>query len=419
MVLRGKPRKTTIRNVASLSSVARKNVEAAGYKIDPSGKTATRSPVKKTTVSKPKEKALETQSTNIQPVAISEGADTGAQQLPTITGVRPETEPQTPAKRGGLQNVADVLKIALNPFSRDKITANVENPTLKKILELGANNPYTTAGLISGVGGLLKGAISSITGATTKTAVTQAGRVGTAGLFKQVGSSTAGTFATNAATKTVTAGWLTRIAAATKSPQFVAGTLMAAIGSYPFAGFIKEEALQTLGFSVRTALDNDDFEGAEQALDQTKEILDPGMWSEIKSNIPFVNVLDNLDDFYTAARTKMVVDERVIADKKIQFETGETDTERWARVKTEQATQDQAMIDYYNTERQKLLEWESEAREKQRDEDAAFWAEQRQQQRKLEEEDRKAIADFWEQYKKRMQLISDNNRPSKLNFGLL
>jgi len=33
----------------------------------------------------------------------------------------------------------------------------------------------------------------------------------------------------------------------------VAGLLVGAIGSYPFAGFIKEEALQTLGFAVLAA----------------------------------------------------------------------------------------------------------------------------------------------------------------------
>ena len=48
------------------------------------------------------------------------------------------------------RNIVDVYKIALNPFSRNRIKANVKNKTLKKGLELVANNPYKTAAVIAG-----------------------------------------------------------------------------------------------------------------------------------------------------------------------------------------------------------------------------------------------------------------------------
>ena len=64
-------------------------------------------------------------------------------------------------------------------------------------------------------------------------------------------------------------------------------------------------------------------------------------------------------------------------------------------------------------------EAKSKAERKARNEDAKFWAEQAAKERELEAEDRKAIADFWIQYRITTQKIAENNRPSNLNFGLL
>lgn len=80
-----------------------------------------------------------------------------------------------------LSNVAAVLNIAVNPFSKDKVVANVSSPTAKAALEFGANNPYTTAGIVSlGAASVTRTAISSgIAGLSTGTKVA-AGAVGIA-----------------------------------------------------------------------------------------------------------------------------------------------------------------------------------------------------------------------------------------------
>jgi len=88
-----------------------------------------------------------------------------------------------------------------------------------------------------------------------------------------------------------------------------AGTLMSAIGSYPFAGFIKEEALQTLSFAVKTAKDAGDVEGEQEAINAQIELLDPDTWNKFLGTIPFANVLSNLRDFYDAAATKVRLDQ--------------------------------------------------------------------------------------------------------------
>ena len=264
------------------------------------------------------------------------------------------------------------------------------------------------------------GAITSFSAvaAIGETVVANLAKVGTVGVV-EVATTTAETIAANPVTRATTASWLTKLASTVKDPTFVVGTLMASIGSYPFSGFIKEEALQTISFAVSSAIENNDVELATQAIELQKEILDPNLWNQIKANIPFVNVLDKLDDFYEAARLKITVDEKIVNDLKIQIDTGETQDQKWARVNQEQADQDKAAVDYYNQERQKLLTWEREAAKDARNEDAAFWAKEAEKQRKLEEADRKAIADFWEAYKRRAQKIANDNRPSKLNFGIL
>lgn len=314
-----------------------------------------------------------------------------------------------------ISNVGQVLEASLNPLSQNSVEANFDIPLLTPITEIVANHPFNTALAIAG-------GITAVKSVLGKTAVSKAATVGKeVDLFGNAISNagTAGTIATNTATTAKTASWFSKIAASATAPEFVIGTLMATIGSYPFAGFIKEEALQTIGFATKTAIDNGDIASAEEAIRFQEEILNPTIWDNIKAGVPFVNVLDKLDDFYEASRVKLAVDKKIIDDMKISQETGESAEERYQRVNEEQINQYQANIDYYNQERKKLLEWEMNAKANAREEEAAFWAAERAKKRKEEEEDRKAIADFWEDYKKRSQQLADDQRPSNLKFGLL
>ena len=88
------------------------------------------------------------------------------------------------------------------------------------------------------------------------------------------------------------------------------------------------------------------------------------------------------------------------------------------------------MVDYYNEQRKEMFIFEQEAREDAkkatregdiiaRNEDAVFWRAEQNKTRKAEDEDRKAMADFWLNYRKEVQKISQANAPSNLNFGLL
>lgn len=53
----------------------------------------------------------------------------------------------TKKQKEKLDTVVETIKIAINPFDRDKVVANVKDETLRSSLEFSANNPFTTAGL--------------------------------------------------------------------------------------------------------------------------------------------------------------------------------------------------------------------------------------------------------------------------------
>ena len=86
--------------------------------------------------------------------------------------------------------------------------------------------------------------------------------------------------------------------------------LLTIIGSYPFADFIKEEALQTLDFGVRTAEKSKDLRQMEQALNQKRELLDPNTWNQIFHMIPVVNILNEMKNFYKASWKKLQIDQK-------------------------------------------------------------------------------------------------------------
>jgi len=86
--------------------------------------------------------------------------------------------------------------------------------------------------------------------------------------------------------------------------------IMSSIGSYPFAGFIKEEALQTLGFGVFAAKGSGDLEGEQAAIDAQVELLNPEGWNKLFQMIPYANTLTSLQDFYKASVLKTEIDQR-------------------------------------------------------------------------------------------------------------
>ena len=161
-----------------------------------------------------------------------------------------------------------------------------------------------------------------------------------------------------------------------------------------------------------------DWTAVNEALALADEITDTNIWEKIAlwtPLAPFVGIPKKIQ----GAAAGVAILEKYTDDQKRKQEIGQTETQYWEQRAIDQAEQDKFAVDYYNEQRKNMLEWEREAKKQARNEDAAFWREERVKQFKMEEEDRQAIADFWIAYKKEAAIIAENSRPSNLNFGLL
>ncbi len=130
-----------------------------------------------------------------------------------------------------------------------------------------------------------------------------------AGKFRLEGGKNAAiknTFRTNPKTTGLTKSFVSKLGLSIPA----ASVLVGAIGSYPFAGFIKEEALQTLSFAVKSAKDAGDLEGEQEAIDAVNDVLDPSAWDKLIGAIPYANIVKQLSDFFKAAAKKNELDQR-------------------------------------------------------------------------------------------------------------
>ncbi|MCP6720499.1 MAG: hypothetical protein KJI72_04250 [Patescibacteria group bacterium] len=228
-----------------------------------------------------------------------------------------------------------------------------------------------------------------------------------------------GKVATNPKTIASSISMISKIAIQLKKPAYVVAAIGAMIGTYPWAEWAQTEAGEILGFSSRSAINTGDPETIRQFQEIQAEIVDKNIWEQIARLIPGANIVTAFRNKMNAIRAQAIVNNKLMADAIIQLETGESEDAKWSRVREEQAEQEKANIDYYNEQRKQMVEWEREAERDARNKDAAFWRKEKENQRRLEEKDRKAIADFWIAYRKEALKIANDNRPSNLNFGLL
>ncbi len=211
------------------------------------------------------------------------------------------------------------------------------------------------------------------------------------------------------------------------------GAIAAAFGSMFLGQWAQAEAPEPVSIVMRDVLRQAEATGDYtlywEAVAARNELTNLETWEEILMWTP-ASVIKGIPNKMKGVIAGGVIMDKLAADKQTQQETGESEDDKWARVREEQAAQDKASTDYYNAERKKMLEWEQEAQaaarkaerkaeKKQMEANAKFWADEAEKQREKEAEDRQAIAEFWLEYRKMSQQIADDNRPSNLNFGLL
>ena len=325
-------------------------------------------------------------------------------------------------KPGGLNNVVDVLKIAVNPFSEKRIVSTTDNRVFKTAAEYVANDPYAVAAILSGGANLINAGIKSAEK-----------NIGIGMLPKQweVEETAKGSaYVANTKVATQTASMIAKVMTQMKKPAYVLGAVGAVIGTYPWAEWALEEAKEGMIFGAGKAISTGDVEVIAQFQAESDVIFDNSLWEKIARLTPGAKREYEFSQKAKALKAQKKVNDKIINDVILEKQTGETDDAKWKRVKEEEDAQDKAAVDYYNEQRKNQVTWEQEARaaadkatreseKKARNEDAEFWAKEEVKAKQREEDDRKAIADFWTAYRKTQAKIQENNRPSNLNFGLL
>ena len=89
-------------------------------------------------------------------------------------------------------------------------------------------------------------------------------------------------------------------------------------GTYPYAEFIgKEEALQVVGLPIWLAIVAGDLEGAEQLIEEQKEIIASDL-----GKVPYKNIRNAIEDYVEAQKEAIIEFERLIAKERgeIEFE---------------------------------------------------------------------------------------------------
>jgi hypothetical protein len=276
------------------------------------------------------------------------------------------------------------------------------------IVGAAANNPEVTAAIPQ--------LATAVFEWTTKAAGTEAAKVG-----KQIQTTLSGepAFVVNTKTKALTTSFVSKVVAEMKKPKYVAGAIGAILSTYALSEWSLIEAKEGMIYNLKNALATGDPNVIAEYRKKSDEIFDQSLLEAIARAMPVSNLVYGFTKKSEALVAQKKVGDAIAANKIIQMTTGATDSQMWDKINAEKAAQEKANVDYYNSERKKMVLWEQEAARAGNKEEAAFWAKEKEKQRKLELENQKAVVDFWLAYKKESQKLSENSAPSKLNFGLI
>ena len=365
--------------------------------------------------------------TPVAPRPTEEAGVMSVKQTDIDMGVRPQTGTQivgrdtSPSQALRGEGVATYQKIITPEETKaGLVQEDIDNGL--SISSIGTVNPITTSDIlaVTGLPALAKTGLVSIgrivAGKAAKAGVKNAGALYQTALIP---GWTPTKVATNVATQKLANKKLLGSFSA-KAIALMGGAATWA-GAVAFGKWGQAEGPEAITFQMKSAMALAEETGDWSIYDEAKaardELLDLSKWEELMLWSP-LSPLKGDEMKIEGGITAGIIQDKIADERKEMQETGMTSDDIWKRNREEQAVQEKANVDYYNDERKKLLEWEREASKDARDEDAAFWRNERAKQRQKEAEDREAIAKFWEAYKREMQKLAEDSRPSNLNFGM-
>ena len=182
-------------------------------------------------------------------------------------------------------------------------------------------------------------------------------------------------------------------------------------------------------FLIPEAMRTEDWSLVDEAEAAKEELSDLNIWQKVGLWTPLAPLVGGPLKAKGIAEGA-ILRAKYIADQKDKQATGQTEAEYWKQRDEDEQAQFEAnelaitarkILDNDNFNRARAAATKAERAEDKKfyEEQARFWAKERDKEREREAEEREVIAQFWLAYRKLAQEISDNNRPSNLNFGLL
>ena len=325
---------------------------------------------------------------------------------------------------GGTKDVFNALTQPVGGFERDENGVMIDPATGNQVMGGAplAGVTGTNAGM--SIRALMAGGSTRVSNTVVNSVAGM--KAGTAS--KTITSGAAG-LTPNAATPNKVSSFVGQIFSELGKPKYLVGAVATAVtlslGGKAFGDYFigVEETHQNAAFvksqAYQYAKSSGDWSIYEEAVANERAVFeDNTLWEEIKSFIPYANVVQGVDKYRDTALRTLDIWEK-LAENKQNGSESESSNEYWSRVNEDKAAEERAMIDYYNEQRQQQVIWEQEARAAQREEEARFWESERKKAEKAEEEARKRQADFWLNYKKLSAKLDADRSPSKLGFGLL
>lgn len=201
-----------------------------------------------------------------------------------------------------IQNIGDVLSVSLNPFSQNRVQANINNPSLRWAVEAVANNPYETAALATAAKAAYTAANQVIQGLSATGTAALSGNVlagnvaktATGGVTQTIGRATLNP---KTARTAVAATWPVVQQVFKKNSNWIMGLIIAEGWTLGGASNLRGDAMRAFQFAQDDAIAIGDYQTARELKGYMDDLTNRTKWEAIEDALPLWGLFTTGQDF--------------------------------------------------------------------------------------------------------------------------
>lgn len=246
------------------------------------------------------------------------------------------------------RNIGGVLNAGFNPWSKESVVANINNPVARWGSEAVANNPYEAALYVTGVAGAYKAAFKTVTGLVKTGQAAMKGEV----LIGSVAKSATGVKTLSPAlmaklnprtARSATTVVSTMAQRLYKNPAMMTGLIIGGAWTAVTSANMRGDSVRSLQIAMDEAVSVNDFETAEALMERIDDLNNRDAWETIMDNIPFIGAVKTggeftMDSVMAAKATEALMNQKkakiqadILLEQKIQSGTAtQADLEAYA-----------------------------------------------------------------------------------------